>query len=134
MDFKTWCRHYFPKGSFSDGGKSYSCINHYRGEKNASLSFTNEGEGLWHDFAEDRGGLVRFFAKEHGLPVWDGATPWREDLPRGNDIPAPPPRPEPEESAEDAAKTAHAQALWSRAAPAEDHAYLVDKRINGDRL
>jgi hypothetical protein len=57
MDFRSWCLHYFPGGTFSDGGDQYSCRNHYRDEKNASLSFCNSRRA-WNDFGQGEGGKM----------------------------------------------------------------------------
>ena len=78
MDFRSWCRHYFPGGTFSEGGDQYSCRNHFRGEKNPSLSFCNSRRA-WNDFGTGGGGRISEFCREHGLPEWDGAPEDREE-------------------------------------------------------
>ena len=61
-DFRDWCLHYFPGGSFS--GDTYSCKNVFRQEKRASLTIT-ESNQKWFDHGTGEGGDIRFFCHEH---------------------------------------------------------------------
>ncbi|MEA4952725.1 MAG: AAA family ATPase [Aminivibrio sp.] len=115
MDFRSWCLHYFPGGTFTDSGDHYSCKNHFRGEKNDSLSFWNSGRG-WKDFGTNEHGKISDFCREHGLPEWDGAPEHREEkkiLPASND------------------KASEARRLWEQAKDAINHPYLTKKKIDG---
>lgn len=115
MDFRSWCLHYFPGGTFSDGGDHYSCKNHLRGEKNGSLSFWNSGRG-WKDFGANEHGKISEFCREHGLPEWDGAPEHREErkpLPAPND------------------RASEARRLWDQGKPVANHPYLTRKGIDG---
>ncbi len=115
MDFRSWCLHYFPGGTFTDSGDHYSCKNHFRGEKNDSLSFWNSGRG-WKDFGTNEHGKISDFCREHGLPEWDGAPERREEkkiLPASND------------------KASEARRLWEQAKDAINHPYLTRKKIDG---
>jgi len=77
MNFREWCLHYFPGGTFSQNGTQYLCKNHLRGDANASLSFTTKDGGQYNDFG-DKGGQVKFFCHENNLPTWEGADEWKE--------------------------------------------------------
>ena len=115
MDFRSWCKTYFPGGTFSDGGDQYSCRNHYRDEKNASLSFCNSRRA-WNDFGQSEGGKISEFCREHGLPEWDGAPEHREErkpLPAPND------------------RASEARRLWEQGDPVGNHPYLARKGIDG---
>lgn len=115
MDFRTWCRHFFPGGSFSDGGDQYSCKNHLRGEKHASLSFCR-GKRAWNDFGTGEGGRISDFCREHDIPEWDGAPPKRETF-------AP--------SAPSSGGRGSVMKTWDRARPASEHPYLSAKGVDG---
>lgn len=115
MDFRTWCGHFFPGGSFSDGGDQYSCRNRFRGEKHPSLSFCG-GRRAWNDFGTGEGGRISDFCREHGLPEWDGAPRKRENL-------AP--------SAPSSAGRESVMKAWERARPASGHPYLSAKGVDG---
>lgn len=128
MNFRTWCRHYFPGGSFSQDGTHYSCRNHYRDDKNASLSFSDLDGGKWHDFGISEGGQVKFFCHEHGIPeVWDGADPWQENQPSRQE---PPKRQDKKPTADDIERSEKARLLWEKSAPTDTHAYLEKKKIS----
>lgn len=132
MNFRTWCKHYFPGGTFSQDGIHYSCRNHYRDDKKPSLSFSDLDGGKWFDHGTGEGGAVKFFCRDHGIPeVWDGADPWEEN-PRegertgGADIQPLPEREEPGQGD----KLAAIRATWERAGPVRaDHTYLARKGI-----
>lgn len=115
MDFRSWCLRYFPGGTFSDGGDQYSCRNHYRDEKNASLSFC-DSRRAWNDFGQGEGGKISEFCREHGLPEWDGAPEHREERK---------PLPAPNERASEARR------LWEQGNPVANHPYLTRKGIDG---
>lgn len=115
MDFRSWCKTYFPGGTFSDGGDHYSCKNHLRGEKKGSLSFWNSGRG-WKDFGVNEHGKISEFCREHGLPEWDGAPEHREERK---------PLPAPNERASEARR------LWEQGNPVANHPYLTRKGIDG---
>lgn len=115
MDFRSWCLHHFPGGTFSGGGDQYTCRNHFRDDKKASLSFC-ESKRAWHDFGLGEGGKISDFCRVHGLPEWDGGPERREEekvSPSSNN------------------GIIEARRLWNRAKPAGDHPYLTRKGIDG---
>ena len=120
MNFRDWCPHHFPGGSFS--GDTYSCKNVFRGEKNASLSITEHNQ-KWFDHGTGEGGDIRFLCHEHGIEAWDGVKPWEESRER-KDSPSP-----------DATPTeADAVTMWGNSVPVESHPYLDKKELSGEGL
>ena len=101
-DFRDWCLHYFPGGSFS--GDTYSCKNVFRQEKRASLTITERNQ-KWFDHGTGEGGDIRFFCHEHGIEAWAGVEPWKESLKR-KDAPEPDVKPTEAEAVKVAAPVA----------------------------
>lgn len=117
MDFRSWCMQHFPGGTFTNNGDDYSCKNHFRDEKNASLSFS-DSKRSWNDFALDEGGRASEFCREHGLQEWDGGPVRREGK-----VSLSPPAPD---------NTSEVLQLWESAVPAEKHPYMAKKGISGE--
>ena len=119
-DFRDWCLHYFPGGSFS--GDTYSCKNVFRQEKRASLTITERNQ-KWFDHGTGEGGDIRFFCHEHGIEAWAGVEPWKESLKR-KDAPEPDVKP----------TEAEAVTMWEGSVPVESHPYLTKKGLSGEGL
>lgn len=126
MDFRSWCLHYFPGGRFSSSGEDYGPVkNPYRDDSNASLTFGKRGVGKYNDFG-GRGGDIKFFVHEHGIPeVWDGAEPWEERREGGKILPS---------RGEDHPNASQAWQMWDEGKPADDHPYLRKKGYPGEGL
>ncbi|NCC58413.1 MAG: hypothetical protein EOM17_12400, partial [Synergistales bacterium] len=128
MDFRSWCKTYFPGGTFSTSkdGENYGLVkNPYRDDSRPSLSFGTKGKGVYNDFG-GRGGDIKFFVHEHGIPeVWDGAEPWEERREGGKIL---------SYRGEDHANARQAWQMWEEGKPADDHPYLQKKGYSGEDL